>query len=76
MAVVDEDRAVPLGDTSYSSNSQTFYVEENLTATIPYELMKRITSANKLKLFLGARELSLKQEHLEDLREITRRMAP
>ncbi len=76
MAVVDDDRAIPLGDATYSSNSQTFYVEENLTATIPYELMKRITSANKLKLFLGAREISLKQEQLEDLREITRRMAP
>lgn len=76
MAVVDDDRAVPLGDTAYSANSQTFYVEENLTATIPYELMQRITSANKLKLFLGAREIRLKQEQLEDLREITRRMAP
>ena len=76
MAVVDDDRAIPLGDTRYSANSQTFYVEENLTATIPYELMKRITSANKLKLILGAREINLKQEQLEDLREITRRMAP
>jgi|SRR5688572_16441299 len=76
MAVVDDDRAVPLGDTSYSTNSQTFYIEETLTATIPYELMKRITSANKLKLFLGAREISLKQDQLEDLRELTRRMAP
>lgn len=76
MAVVDDTTAIPLGDAAYSANSQTFYVEENLTATIPYELMKRITSANKLKIILGAREISLKQEHLEDLREITRRMAP
>ena len=76
MAVVDEDRAIPIGDTAYSTNSQTFYIEEFLTATVPYELMKRITSASKLKLFLGAREINLKQEQLEDLREITRRMAP
>jgi hypothetical protein len=76
MAVVDDDRAIPIGDTTYSTNSQTFYIEEFLTATVPYELMKRITSANKLKLFLGAREINLKQEWLEDLREITRRMAP
>lgn len=76
MAVVDDDRAIPIGDTSYSTNSQTFYIEEFLTATVPYELMKRITSANKLKFFLGAREISLKQEQLDDLREITRRMAP
>ncbi|HKO45380.1 MAG TPA: hypothetical protein VJU84_19050 [Pyrinomonadaceae bacterium] len=76
MAVVDEDRAIPIGDTTYSTNSQTFYIEEFLTATVPYELMKRITSASKVKLFLGAREISLKQEQLEDLREITRRMAP
>ena len=76
MAVVDDDRAIPIGDTTYSTNSQTFYIEEFLTATVPYELMKRITSASKVKLFLGAREINLKQEHLEDLREITRRMAP
>ena len=76
MAVVDEDRAIPIGDTTYSTNSQTFYIEEFLTATVPYELMKRITSASKVKLFLGAREINLKQEQLEDLREITRRMAP
>lgn len=76
MAVVDDDRAIPIGDTTYSTNSQTFYIEETLTATVPYELMKRITSANKLKLFLGAREINFKQEQLEDLREITRRMAP
>ena len=76
MAVVDDDRAIPIGDTTYSTNSQTFYIEEFLTATVPYELMKRITSASKVKLFLGAREINLKQEWLEDLREITRRMAP
>lgn len=76
MAVVDDDRAIPLADTNYSSNSQTFYVEENMAATIPYEIMKRISTANRLKFFLGQREINLKQDQLEDLREITRRMAP
>ena len=76
MAVVDDDRAIPLADTTYSSSSQTFYVEENLSASVPYEVMKRITSATKLKFFLGSREISLKQEQLDDLRELTRRMTP
>lgn len=76
MAVVDDERAIPLADTNYSSNSQTFYVEENLAATVPYEIMKRLSTANRLKFFLGQREINLKQDQLEDLRELTRRMAP
>jgi hypothetical protein len=76
MAVLDGDRAIPLEGTTYSSNSQTFYVEEILASRIPYEIMQRITAAKDVSFFLGVREVKLKGSQLEDLREITRRMSP
>lgn len=76
MVVLDNDRAIPIGDATYSSRAETFYVEEMLTGTVPYEIMKRIAGAKSASFFLGAREIRLKEDQLEDLREITKRMAP
>jgi len=76
MAVLDNERAIPLGDANYSSRAETFYVEEMLTGSIPYEIVKRIAEAKTVAFFLGAREIRLKPEQFEDLKEMARRMAP
>jgi hypothetical protein len=76
MVVLDNERAIPIGDATYSSRSETFYVEEMLTGPVPYEIMKRIAGAKSASFFLGAREIKLKEDQLDDLREITKRMAP
>ena len=76
MAVLDNDRAIPIGDATYSSRAETFYVEETLTGTVPYEIMKRIAGAKSVSFFLGARDVRIKEDQLDDLKEMTKRMAP
>ena len=76
MAVVDDQNAIPIGDTAYKSDAQTFYTDEILSAQVPREIMERIRTAKSLKLFLGNREISFRTEQLADLREIAARMSP
>ena len=56
------------GPTSYSSISQTFYFEENMSISIPYAAMQRIASARTLAFQLGTRNIRGTDEQLNDLR--------
>jgi hypothetical protein len=47
-----------------------------MTAQVPREIMERIRTAKSVKLFLGNREIKLRTEQLDDLREIAARMSP
>lgn len=76
MAVVDEQSAIPLGDTSYKTNAQTFYTDEILEVSVSYDVMKRMADAKTFKLFLGNREIKFRDEQLADLREMAARMSP
>lgn len=75
-AIVDEQTALVLGQSTYSSNSQTFYFEELMSVTVPYEAMKKIGAAKTLRFQLGTRFVSIKGEQLEDLRALVARMSP
>lgn len=76
MVVIDDQNAIPIGDTSYKSDAQTFYTDEMLTAQVPREIMERIRAAKSAKMFLGNREIRFRTEQLDDLREMTARMSP
>lgn len=76
MAVVDDQNAIPIGDTGYKSDAQTFYTDEIMAAQVPREIMERIRTAKSVKFFLGNREINLRAEQIDDLREITARMSP
>ena len=76
MVVIDDQSAIPIGDTSYKSDAQTFYTDEMMSAQVPREIMERIRAAKSAKLFLGNREISFRAEQLDDLREIAVRMSP
>jgi hypothetical protein len=76
VAVIDDTSGLILGPTNYSSSSQTFYFEEFLMISIPYETMKRIASAQKLAFQLGTRNIPITNDQLNDLRALTALMAP
>ena len=76
VAVIDDQSGLLLGPTNYSSSSQTFYFEEVLSISIPYEAMKRIGSAQKLAFQLGTRNIAITNDQLNDLRALTALMAP
>jgi hypothetical protein len=76
VAVIDDESGVILGPTNYSSSSQTYYFEEDLSISIPYEAMKRFASAKKLAFQLGTRSIPITNDQLNDLRAITALMAP
>ena len=75
MAVVDDGTAIPLGGTAYKTDSQTFYMDEIFDVALSYEAIKRITEAKSVTFYLGNREIKLRSEHLDDLREMAARMA-
>lgn len=76
VAVIDDQTALMIGPTSYSSNSQTFYFEELMSASVPYDAMKKIAAARTLKFQLGTRIISIKDDQLADLRAMVARMTP
>jgi len=76
VAVIDDTSGVVLGPTSYSSTSQTFYFEENMSISIPYAAMQRITSARTLAFQLGTRNIRVTDEQLNDLRAMAALMTP
>ena len=76
VAVVDGDNALVLGASTYSSNSQTFGIEEILSIKLPYEALKRIADSKSLKLYLGSREINFKESEHEAVRDLARAMAP
>jgi hypothetical protein len=76
VAVIDDQTALVLGATSYSSNSQTFYFEELMKISVPYEAIRKIAAAKSLAFQLGTRNIRIKEDQLEDLRAIAARMTP
>src|SRR2546421_4047938 len=76
VAVIDDASGIVLGPTSYSSTSQTFYFEENMSISIPYEAMQRIASAKTLAFQLGTRNIRVTNEQLSDLRAMATLMTP
>ena len=76
VAVIDDLDALMLGDTKYSSNSQTFYMEEILTISVPYAAAQKIANAKTLSFQLGTRSIGIKNDQLEDLRAMINRMTP
>ena len=75
MAVLDDVSAIPLGDTSYKTNAQTFYTDGIFETAASFHVMKRISGAKKAMFFLGNRQIALRESWLQDLRDITTRMA-
>jgi hypothetical protein len=76
LAIIDDKSALFLGDTSYKSISQTFYFEEVLAVSIPYEAMQRIASAKTLAFQLGTRNIPVKDSQLDDLKAMAAKMRP
>ena len=76
VAVIDDQNALLLGPTKYTSTSQTFYFEEILTISVPYEAMQRIASAKTLTFQLGTRNIRITADQFQDLCAMVSRMAP
>ena len=76
VGVVDGDRALMLGATSYKSNSQTFMIEEVLSISVPYTALKRMADSKSLRIFLGTREIKFREKDQEALRELASFMTP
>lgn len=76
IAVIDDQTALMLGTTSYKSNSQTFYFEELMAISVPYEAMKKIASAKTLAFQLGSRNVRITADQIENIRALVARMAP
>lgn len=75
-AVINDETALVLGQSTYSSQSQTFYFEEVMSVSVPYEAMKQIAAAKSLRLQLGTRNINIKDDQLQDLRAMVERMSP
>ena|SRR2546421_5689454 len=76
IAVIDDATGIVLGLTSYSSTSQTFYFEENMSISIPYAAMQRFVRAKTLAFQLGARNIRVTDDQLTDLRAMAAMMTP
>lgn len=76
VAVLDDTKGLPFGSTTYKTDAQTFYTDEILEITIPYEAMKRMMEVKNLKLLLGNREMIFRDEQLRDLRDLSAAMSP
>jgi hypothetical protein len=76
IAVIDDQNALLLGSTKYTSTSQTFYFEELLTISVPYEAMQKIASAKTLAFQLGTRNIRITADQFQDLCAMVSRMAP
>ena len=76
VGVLDGERALMLGATSYKSNAQTFMTEEVLSISVPYAALKRMAESKSLQLFLGTREIKFREKDQEALRELVSFMTP
>ena len=76
VAVIDDQNALLLGPTKYTSTNQTFYFEEILTISVPYEAMQRVASAKTLAFQLGTRNIRISSDQFQDLCSMVSRMAP
>jgi len=76
VGVLDGDRALMLGATSYKSNAQTFMTEEVLSISVPYAALKRMAESKSLQIFLGTREIKFREKDQEALRELVSFMTP
>jgi hypothetical protein len=77
IAVVNGERALMLGKTTYKSVSKTFMFEEIMSIEVPLDTMKKMSGAKTLNLYLAhQRELKLTDSQLEAIRDITSRMSP
>jgi hypothetical protein len=74
--VIDEETALVLGQSTYSSKSQTFYFEEVMSIPVPYEAAKKMAAAKTLRIQLGTRIINIKDDQLQDLRAMVERMSP
>jgi hypothetical protein len=74
--VIDDATGLVLGPTSYSSNSQTFYIEEVMSISVPYEAMQRIAAAKTVGLQIGTRTVRLTTDQLADLKAMAAMMMP
>ncbi|HEX8097914.1 MAG TPA: hypothetical protein VF507_07755 [Pyrinomonadaceae bacterium] len=76
LATLDGQNALMLGTSTYKSSSQTFIFEEIMSVQVPYETLSKIISAKTVELFLGPRKITLKESHIEALRDMASRMTP
>ena len=76
VGVLDGERALMLGATSYKSNAQTFMTEEVLSISVPYAALKRMAESKSLQVFLGTREIKFREKDQEALRELVSFMTP
>ncbi len=76
VAIVNDETALVIGQSTYKSTSQTFYFEEFMSVSIPYDTMKKIAEAKSLRFQLGTRNISIKDDQLQDLRDLVSMMAP
>jgi hypothetical protein len=76
IGVIEGERALMLGTTNYTSNSQTFGIEEVLSISLPSEALERIANSKNAQIYLGNRQIPLKENHLEALRDMASRMTP
>ena len=76
IGVIEGERALMMGTTNYRSNSQTFGFEEVLDISLPREALERVANAKTAQIYLGTREIPLKENHLEALRDMVSRMTP
>ena len=74
--VIDDATGLVLGLTSYTSNSQTFYLEEIMSISVPYQAMQRMAAAKTLAFQLGTRTIRLTSEQLADLKAMAAMMSP
>jgi hypothetical protein len=70
LVVVNDETALQMGKTGYTSHSETFYIDEFLTIDFPDQALSRISEAKSLKLYLGPREIKISNDQLEDFKAI------
>ena len=76
IAVLNDQTALMLGTTSYKSSSQTFYFEELMAISVPYDAVRKIADAKTLAFQLGSRNVRIKDDQLEDIRALVAKMSP
>jgi hypothetical protein len=72
--IIDDATGLVIGPTSYTSSSQTFYLEEIMSIAIPYQAMQRIAVARTVALQLGTRTIRLTTNQLADLKAMAAMM--
>ncbi|MDQ3652701.1 MAG: hypothetical protein M3458_20975 [Acidobacteriota bacterium] len=79
LEVIVNSESLPLGEmklvTARTFNTRRLYYREDLAIPLPYDVLVKIVSSDKVVMRVGRQKLQLRKEHLEALRDLVSRIS-